>query len=521
MELASIILSLFLSIRFIHKLTGLVWLWWRKEYRLDRMLIHLRTFQGKSLIFSKSDLALSGLLVLSFIPGFDDGSRFGIGFLAIIFAIQYGKRIRHWLIPPFSPKVIAMYAVFSLFVLGVYFFGIPLYAAFMIVDVCMFALSWPIVFLLGVPTELYHAAIISRAVGKIRQHTPMTVIAITGSYGKTSIKDYLAKILGSSFKTLKTEASKNSPIGIAEVVNAELQPDHEVFVVEMGAYKPGEISYMSGMIRPEIAILTAINAQHQDLFGSIEVTMKAKYELVQGLTGRKLVIANRDDSNVVTMGEWAKRDGYNVIWFSKKNNAKNIFSDVSGTRFDCIFEKESIHVEAHVVGEYQVSNILAAIVAARACGLTLSDAAKAASNIQPAVGVMEVKKGINGSVFIDDTFNNNPDAAKAAIAFLAKHKGKKILVFQPMIELGSFAEKSHEDVGFEAGKSADTIFLTNANWFTFFERGVRKTSKTVPLMVASPTKAADYIEKHVMKGDMVLFKGKDAKHVLTRFISGI
>lgn len=498
-------------------LSGLLFLWWRKEYRLDRMAIHLKTKQGKNVLLGKTHIALFVAVLLWFVMPEAAIALLSTGMFVL--GLTYLMRIRRWFFPPISPKVLVLGSLSLIGIVLVVTLPVPLIIALASADLLLFPFSTLIVVAMNAPTRVYHWVVIRKAIYKLAHHEPMIVIGVTGSYGKTSVKEYLATVLNQKFITLKTEASKNSPIGIAETVLRSLTPEHEVFVVEMGAYKRGEIRQMCRMVSPEIGIITAINPQHQDLFGSIETTMKAKYELVQGLVGRSLVVANADDSNVVTMGEWATRDGHEVIWFSKKKHAKDIVSDVNGTRFDCVFGKETAHVQTLVVGEHQVSNILAAIVAARACGMTLNDAAEAASAILPASGVMEVRKGINGSVFIDDTFNNNPDAAKAAIAFLAKHKGKKILVFQPMIELGTYAEQSHEDVGFDAGKCADAIYLTNGNWFSSFERGVRRASKTVPLAVASAQSIANTIRSSIKKSDMVLFKGKDAKHTYDALFS--
>ena len=108
--------------------------------------------------------------------------------------------------------------------------------------------------MLNAPTGIYHKLLIAKAIRKLRDHKSMIVIGITGSYGKTTTKEYLASILSTRFRVLKTEASKNSPIGIAEVILRKLTSQHEVFVVEMGAYKIGEIAEMAAMARPQIGI---------------------------------------------------------------------------------------------------------------------------------------------------------------------------------------------------------------------------------------------------------------------------
>lgn len=485
MEIVWLLMVGFWSLRIVGNLLTYVHLWWVKEYRFDRMLIHLRTAQGKRIFFP------------------------------------------FWKRPPLSPKTITVTLLSGVVLLGFFsLLPLSLFLRFITIDIATFPLTWIVVGLLKLPTLVYHEVLITIAVRKLRAHKPMMVVGITGSYGKTSTKDYLTSILSNRFRVLKTEASKNSPIGIAETVIRQLRSDHEIFVVEMGAYKRGEIARMAKMVRPQIGIITAINPQHQDLFGSLETTMRAKYELVQGLVGQGTAIFNADDKRTCQMAEWAKRDGREVWWWSREETkasfgerffaARDIKADFSGVEFTCVAGKEKVKVSAKVPGEHQVSNILAAMAAAVALGMKLREAAAAAWQIKSAAKVMELVKGVNGSMFINDTFNNNPAAAKAALSFLSKNKGRKILVFQPMIELGSFTESSHEEVGEHAARVCDGIILTNTNFQEAFTCGVRKVSKNTPVMVLAPTQAAAYIQARAGKGDIVLFKGKEAEHVLIR-----
>ena len=515
MEILTVLGVIGFVFRLCHKLSGLLFLWWRKEYRLDRMLIHLRTKQGCTIWAGKTHVALIFLLLSWLVLPFRDIVYALIAVGAFVIGMQYLRSFRSWLLPPVSSKVMAilvatMFVAITVTQLGLF----PILVSLLIVDLTLFPLTTMLVWVVSFPTSVYHRFVIHKAMRLLASHKPMTVIGITGSYGKTSVKDYLATILSTSYKTLKTEASKNAPIGIAEVILRSLRPSHQVFVFEMGAYKRGEITEMTQMVHPEIGILTAINPQHQDLFGTIENTVRAKYELVEGLVGRRIVIANADDPNVVNMGKRAEASGYDVRWFSRTKNVANIASDVSGVAFDCFFDKQKAHVRAKVLGEHQVANILASLAGAMACGMRLADAAKAASAILPADHVMELTRGVHGGLFIDDTFNNNPDAAIAALTFLGKLKGQKIVVFQPMIELGNFAQSAHESVGRVAARYADAIFLTNSNYFESFKRGVRSVSKTVPLSVATAPEIASYIRTHAKQGDTVLFKGKDAEHAL-------
>lgn len=438
-----------------------------------------------------------------------------------------GKRIL-WLPfrkPPISPKTIILSAgLLIIEILLLTKLSFPVYIRFLLGDLLIFPVSFLLVGIMRIPTIVYHKYKIHEARKKLLQHKPMTVIGITGSYGKTSTKEYLGIILGTKYKVLKTEASKNSAIAIAEVILPKLTPDKEIFIVEMGAYKRGEIREITELVKPQIGIITAINAQHQDLFGAIETTMTAKYELIEGLTGKRIAVFNADNSHVVKMAGWAKKSGIDVWSVGKKSeniidasqyfNISNVRGNLNGITFDLKFNKESASIAAPVLGEHMCVNVALAIAGAIASGLSFKDAVNGATYLKTFSKTMEPMHGTNGALFINDTFNNNPDAANAAIDFLAKTKGRKILVFQPMIELGDFAEVSHENVGEHAAKVCNDIILTNANFLEPFTKGVRNISSTVSLQVLNPGQAASYIRSHTQTGDTVLFKGKEAEQTL-------
>ncbi len=476
------------GVRILLNILSYTHLWWVKEYRSDRMRIHLGTPQGKRM---------------------------------------YWLPLRR---PPLSPKSLALVFI-SLVSLATIIWVLPgpILVRILVADLISFPITWLFVIAFSIPTRLYHRVIITIAVQKLRAHRPMTVIGVTGSYGKTSTKEYLATILAAKYSVLKTQASKNSPIGIAEVILRDLKPDHELFVVEMGAYKPGEIREMTEMVRPQIGIVTAINAQHQDLFGSLENTMTAKYELLAGLTGRAIAVVNADDTRVQTMAQWAKRDGREVWGYSMQREngkrkteegfdaeyfAEHIKATLEGVEFSCVSGKESVPVKAAVLGGHQAANITAAIAGAVAAGMSLSQAAQAAGAITANPKSLSLIPGINGSIYINDTFNNSPESAIAALMVLNMAKGKKHLVFQPMIELGSFAQTSHEEVGARAGQICESIILTNDNYYDAFVRGVRSVSPVDKVSVLTPQQSVSRLRTTLRKGDAVLFKGKEAGNVL-------
>lgn len=464
--------------RIVLNFLSYIQLWFVKEYRFDRMFIHLRTSQGKR------------LLLIPF------------------------KR------PPLSPRTIFVF-VSSIVVSAAFLIFSPgfILVKVAILDIFSFPVVAIFVFISRLPTFAYHQILIRRAITGLVRHKKMKVIAVTGSYGKTTTKEILYSLLSQKYKTIKTEASKNSPIAIAEVVLSQLRPEHEIFIVEMGAYKTGEIKKMSSMVHPHIAVLTAINVQHQDLFGSIEMTMKAKYELVQGLEPGGKVIANADNEYIRTMCEWAKHDGRTVNYYSTADPkallfAKHIHSTREGISFTAVYKSKKADLAIRLFGTHQVGNVLAAMAAAIECGMGFEEVAKATSFIVPLRKTMYPAPGIKGATFIDDTFNNNPDAAKAALDYLEEQPQRKIFVFQPMIELGRFEEASHREVGAVAARVCDEIILTNDNFYDSFMSGVKSVRPTMKVPVLNGKKGAEYLNTIIQKGDSVLYKGKESARIL-------
>ncbi len=462
-------------LRILANILSYTQLWRVKEYRYDRMLIHLRTAQGKRILF------------LPF------------------------KR------PAITPKTIVVALLTGISAAGV-FFLLPFHVLLRValIDLLSFPLSAFIVGLVQLPTILIHEWKIARAKEKLQAMQHLLVIGVTGSYGKTSTKEMLAAILSAKYRVLKTEKSRNSPIAIAETVLSELTAEHTIFIVEMGAYKQGEIAKMCSMTHPQIGIVTAINEQHQDLFGSIEGTMKAKFELVAGLTGKKVVVMNADNPHVRTMGDWAVDAGRHVVWYSKEKLTKLYATDIKQEKnmlsFMAHYDKHKKIVTVPLFGVHHVSNILAALAAAMQTGMTFDEAVEATKQIVAYEKTMQPMKGASGSLFINDTFNNNPDAAIAAINALAgAGGGKKYIVFQPMIELGAFAEAAHTRVGARAAEVADAIYLTNWNFHDAFVQGVRSVNADIPVSVLSAAGIAEKLGSTVQKDDAVLFKGKEAE----------
>lgn len=259
-------------------------------------------------------------------------------------------------------------------------------------------------------------------------HRRMLIVGITGSYGKTSTKEILAHILTAKFNVAKTKETSNTLIGVAKTALFNLGLKTEIFVVEMGAYKIGEISAICRLVRPKIGILTGINQQHLGLFGSLEKIIQAKSELLRALPSDGLAVIN----------------GVNPI--TKKLTAPVPTKYYRASKF-----------KTNLIGPWQALNIAAAMIVAKYLGVDKFNL----TDIPRFKTALTRVTGLNGAVIINDSYNSNPAGFAAAIA-LAKTipAQKKILISPGIIELGKESEAIHRRLAAAARRVFDQVFIT-------------------------------------------------------------
>ena len=290
------------------------------------------------------------------------------------------------------------------------------------------------------------------------------VIGITGSYGKTSTKEILATLLSARHRVLRTPESYNTPLGISKVILRQLRPEHEFFVVEMGAYRQGDIRYLCGISRPQVGILTAVSPQHLERFKSVESIAAAKYELIEALPADGVAIFNNDNA---WCRELADRTGGRVVRYGLEDDprADVVARDVRVTRRGLELRlaargQGEVDVRVGLLGRHNAGNVVAAAAAALACGMTLEEIARAAEAIRPVPHRLQLIDGAGGVTVIDDAYNANPDGARAALEVLREFTdGRKVLVTPGMIELGEREAAENRAFGEQAAAVCDAVIL--------------------------------------------------------------
>lgn len=288
-----------------------------------------------------------------------------------------------------------------------------------------------------------------RLAGVERARMLATVIAVTGSSGKTCTKDLIAAAVATERRTVASEASYNNEIGVPLTL---LSTDEttEVLVVEVGSRGLRHIAMLAARIRPDVAVVTNVGPAHLGLFGSLEVTARAKAELVESLDDAGVAVLNADDPAVRAMAACAPGA---VVTFGRAPDADVRAEDVSlddGARasFTVVADAERARVVLRIPGEHMVANALAAVAAARAAGVSLAAAAAGVGDAKAAAWRMEVRE-IGGWRVLNDAYNANPDSMAAALKTLVAmaRGGPSCAVLGYMAELGGAAAAEHDRIG--------------------------------------------------------------------------
>lgn len=293
----------------------------------------------------------------------------------------------------------------------------------------------------------------------LAEHKNLTIIGITGSYGKTTTKFILNRILSEKFNTVCTPQSFNTPMGVVRTVRGSIKPQTQMFVCEMGAKNIGDIKEICDIAHPDYAIITSVGEQHLETFKSVDNVFKTKFELADAVTKKGgITLANLDSQGIKERSD-SRQD---VVYFGDgtKYTAQNVFCGEDGTTFDLCLDGTTFTVSTRLLGLHSVSDILAAAAMAHILGVSENDIKFAIGSLKPTEHRLELKSYLNGSLLIDDAYNSNPEGCLEAVRVLGSFDGKrKILVTPGLIELGDREYDCNYALGLEATKHSDVIIL--------------------------------------------------------------
>ncbi len=358
---------------------------------------------------------------------------------------------------------------------------------------------------------------LAQAAGRMRAYGGR-VLGITGSYGKTSTKYVVADLLAARYRVLKTPAGVNSTMGITRVIREELKEEHEVFVVEMSAYGPGEIREVCDMVQPSLGILTAVGVQHLERFGTPERIAEAKYELLAALPPGAPAVINADDPVCLRLAERARVEGKRVLLYgmgdgSAKLAVRGMDFAVSarGSRFRVVTADGQTEVfETKLLGRWNLSNVLAGIAAALEWGVGLPAMKPAVAELVPAPRRLEIHEE-GGVIRILDVANANPRGAEMALEVLAQFTGgSRILITPGMVELGPIEADENRRFGEKAASVCDYVVLVGREQTQPIRQGLLERGFPAERVLAArqAQEVADLLAGIVRPGDILLYENR-------------
>ena len=355
-------------------------------------------------------------------------------------------------------------------------------------------------------------------VRRVRAKGDLRIVGITGSNGKTTTKNFLARILADEGETVAPVKSFNNEVG-APVTMLRVTWNTRFLVSEFGAAAPGSIAHLAGLVEPDIAVVLMVGMAHAGGFGGIEATAKAKSELVAAATASGTAVLNIDDARVAAMRDLAQTRGMQVVGFGQGEGAdvraRDIEVTANGTRSVIETAGESIPLSLRVLGAHHVTNALAAIAAAGVLGVPASDAVARLETVEIAERWRMQPLGNDRVRIINDAYNASPDSMAAALRTLAQITGaeeRTVAVLGAMSELGESAGEEHDRIGILAvrlnirrivvvGPEARRLYLSVVGEGSWDSEAVHLPDQDA---------AFEYLRTELRDGDRVLVKSSNS-----------
>ncbi len=491
------------------------YLWQLKEYRIDRFKDFLSSRQGKEFwlqypLFWRSIIALTMffwpinevVLVKQIII-----AVYSLDVLNTLKKV-FDKKFHR---PRFTPKSLGIIGV-ALFIEGMLLLWTYDWTILFLLLILRFPIISIVVGVFSYPTKVYKTVRINAARKKLALYPDMKVIGITGSFGKSSTKEFLYHVLSEKYRVIKTPKNINTEIGIAQFILTTDFSNCRYFVVEMGAYNQGEIALICSMVKPTYGILTTIAEEHLALFGSIENIQKAKYELLHALPSTGYAITNGD--NVYCTKDLATiKSPHALFGIDEVEHLGALITGVmqerEGIRFSIKVQGTEVHFFAPILGEHNVLNIAAALLMAQHLGMSILEIQSRITTLTAEHGVIKTYQ-YGKAIIVDDTYNSNPTGFRAALAVMTTFPSskKRIVITRGMLELGSLSDQKHEEIGGEIAFSADELIIISPDSADAMERGIVKKYGITVQRIFEPDMLLTYIKEKKDTDTVILLENR-------------
>jgi len=489
------------------------YVWQFKEYRFDRLRDYSSTVSGKKFFHGWRVLKRPLIYLILFLLLPINLKSLNIALAVVLFIdLIYNLKVflvsHNFLRPKFTIKATALIILSLAIEAGLLFILFNSHIIFIILALRWFIFSASAM-MAKFPTGLAKLIYLKIAEKKLLKFNKLIIVGVTGSYGKTTVKNFLAQILGEKYKVIMTPENINTEIGIAKFIIKNNFSDYNIFVVEMGTYKIGEIAAVCKMVKPKIGILTVISDQHLSLLGSIENTQTAKYELLRSLPADGLTITNSDNKYcrefLTELKCQVKTFGSNSQ-FSPDCLIKNASGDERGINFTAAIKNNGeLKISSPVIGAHNSLNVGPVILVAKFLNFTDPEIISAVAKLKLPPKVLQTYN-YGASLILDDSYNANPEGFLAALNVLAGYKErKKIVITRGMLELGKSSQSWHETVGKKIEQTADELIIISEDSAVDLKKGAGDI-KTIT--ETNPEKLLEIIKKYKQQNCVILLENR-------------
>ena len=364
-------------------------------------------------------------------------------------------------------------------------------------------------FYITYPIEKWIAnSYIKKAKKRLYNQKNLKVIGITGSYGKTSLKNILSTILSEKYKVCKSPLSYNTPLGIAKTILSSLNDSDEIFIAEMGARQKGDIKELCEFVRPQIGIITGIGNQHLLTFGSIDNIISTKCELADFTknNGYKIYF-NVDNDNAKIISEQ-----YSNAVCSSLNDENLIVTNINtckdGSTFTLSYNGKSVKCNTILLGKHNISNIVLASKVALDLGLSLEEVSNGISKLLTIPHRLEILKSTSTYTIIDDAYNGSVEGSSVSLDVLAQFDHNRFVITPGLVELGGEQKKSNYEFGKKMAQICDYVIIDSQINFESISNGLLDggfDDKKI-IQVGNLNQAVKMLNKYATANDVVLFE---------------
>ena len=347
-----------------------------------------------------------------------------------------------------------------------------------------------------------------------RERIGMKVVGVTGSVGKSTTKEMVSAVLESTYRVSRTPANHNNDIGMPMAILA-MAEDTEIAVLEMGMNHFGEISYLTAIGQPDVAVIINIGTMHIEHLGSQEGILKAKMEIVEGMGKDGVLVLNGDDALLQTQRNATDKK---VVYFGNQNQTNNVLGcnvkqEESVLSFDVKAENTEFSVELALEGMHFVNDALAAVAVGLEMGVTPQNIAIALAAFKNMAGRQEIYEK-NGFTIIQDCYNAGPESMAAALNVLGNRSGRRIAVLGDMLELGICSDAEHYKIGRIAAKKVDVLLAYGPHSVRVLKGAITGGMSQAKARAFTERENLVQTLKHLAKpGDVILFKGSRGMHM--------